>query len=327
MTIVRYVARGVLLVAALVMFCGAAAAQDYPTRQIRFIAPNLPGGPTDILARILGQKLSESLGQPVVVENRAGAGGNIGTDLAAKSRPDGYTLVTGNNGTFAANVSLYKKLPFDPVKDFTPIVLVATQPNVLVVNLKLPVRSVKELIAYAKTRPGKLNYGNSGIGAGPHLAAELFKSMTGVDFKGIQYKSASPALTDVINGDIHLMFATSLSVDAHTQKKKIRPLAVTTATRTRAMPDLPTIAEAGVPGFEATTWHGVLVPAGTPAPIVNKLNAEINRILQMPDVRDKLAGMGAEIVGGTSKEFADHIQREIVKWANVIKDANITIDQ
>jgi tripartite-type tricarboxylate transporter receptor subunit TctC len=327
MRIGRYVARTFAGVVALIAFAGPAAAQDYPTRPIRFIAPNLPGGPTDILARVIAQKLSESLGQTVVVENRAGAGGNIGTDLAAKSRPDGYTMVTGNNGTFGANVSLYKKLPFDPVKDFTPVILVATQPNILVVNNGLPVQSVKDLIAYAKERPGKLNYGNSGIGAGPHLAAELFKSLTGTDIKGIQYKSAAPALTDLISGDLHLMFATSLSVQPHIAAKRVRPLAVTTAARTRAMPDLPTIAEAGVPGFEATTWHGVLVPAGTPEPIVNKLNAEINRLLKMPDVRDKLAGMGAEIVGGTPKDFADHIQREILKWAKVIKDANISIDQ
>ncbi len=327
MSTVRGVGRGALWGAMLALSCwNGAAAQDYPTKAIRFIAPNLPGGPTDILARVIGQKLSEGLGQPVIVDNRAGAGGNIGTDLAAKSRPDGYTLVTGNNATFGANVTLYKKLPFDPVKDFTPVVLVATQPNILVVNPSLPVHSVTELIVYAKTRPGKLNYANSGIGAAAHLAAELFKNMTGTDIKSIQYKSAAPALMDLIGGDCHLMFATSLSVQPHIQSKKVRALAVTTAMRTRAMPDLPTIAEAGVPGFEATTWHGVLVAAGTPPAIVNKLNAEINRILQMPDVREKLAGLGAEILGGTPKEFADHIQREIPKWAKVIKDANIQIE-
>ena len=326
MSIVRYVACGALWGAVFAAFCSLAAAQDYPVKAIRFIAPNLPGGPTDILARVIGQKLSESLGQSVVIDNRAGAGGNIGTEQAAKSPPDGYTLVTGNNATFAANVSLYKKLPFDPVKDFIPVVLVATQPNILVVNPSLPVRTVKELIAYARARPGKLNYANSGIGAAAHLSAELFKSMTGTDIVSIQYKSAAPALTELIAGDCHLMFATSLSVQPHIESQKVRALAVTTAKRTRAMPELPTIAEAGVPGFEATTWHGVLVPAGTPPAIVNKLNAEINRILQMPDVRERLAGLGAEILGGTSKEFADHIQREIPKWAKVIRDANIPVE-
>ena len=301
-------------------------AQEYPVKAIRFIAPNLPAGPTDILARLLGQKLAEAFGQPVVIENRAGAGGNIGTELAAKSPPDGYTLVTGNNATFGANPSLYKKLPFDPIKDFAPIVLVATQPNILVVHPSLPVKNVKDLIAFAKARPGQLNYANSGTGANAHLAAELFKSMTGTAIESIAYKSAAPALIDLMAGQTHMMFATSLSVMQHIQSGKLRALGVTTAKRVAAVKDLPTIAEAGVPGFEATTWHGVLTTAGTPVAIVNKLNAEINRALQMPDVREKLAGLGAEIVGGTPKEFADHIAREIPKWAKVVKAANVQIE-
>lgn len=306
--------------------CVTAGAQDYPAKPIRFIAPNLPGGPTDILARLLGQKLAESFGQPVVIENRPGAGGNIGTELVARAPADGYTLVTGNNATFGANVSLYRKLPFDPVKDFTPVLLVATQPNILVVHPSLPVATVKELIALAKARPGQLNYGNSGMGAAAHLAAELFKSMAGVDIVSIPYKSAAPALVDTIAGNCHLMFATSLSVYPHIQTKRVRAIAVTTAGRIRLMPELPTIAEAGVPGFEASTWHGVLVAAGTPAPIVERLNAELNRILQLPDVRERLTGLGGEIVGGTSREFADHIRREIPKWAKVIRAANVRIE-
>ena len=263
---------------------------------------------------------------PVVIENRAGAGGNIGTEVAAKAPPDGYTLVTGNNATFGANISLYRKLPFDPIKDFAPIVLVATQPNILVVHPSLPVKNVKELIAFAKARPGQLNYANSGTGAAAHLAAELFKSMTGTSIEAIAYKSAAPALIDVMAGQCHLMFATSLSVMQHIQSGKLRALGVTTAKRVAALKDLPTIAEAGVPGFEATTWHGVLTTAGTPVAIVNKLNAEINRALQMPDVREKLAGLGAEVIGGTPKEFADHIAREIPKWAKVVKAANVHIE-
>ncbi|MBI3041353.1 MAG: tripartite tricarboxylate transporter substrate binding protein [Betaproteobacteria bacterium] len=306
--------------------CGVAVAQDYPSKPIRFIAPNLPGGPTDILARLLGQKLSEGFGQPVIIENRPGAGGNIGTELAAKAPADGYTLVTGNNATFGANVSLYRKLPFDPVKDFAPIILVGTQPNILVVHPSLPVHSVKALIALARARPGELNYANSGMGAAAHLAAEMFKSMARVDIVSIPYKSAAPALADLIAGNTHLMFATSLSVYPHIQAKRVRALAVTPARRIRLMPELPTIAEAGVPGFEATTWHGVLVAAGTPAPVVEKLNAELNRILKLPDVRKRLTGLGAEIIGGTSREFADHIQREIPKWAKVIKAANVRIE-
>ncbi len=301
-------------------------AQEYPVKAIRFIAPNLPGGPTDILARLLGQKLAEAFGQPVVVENRAGAGGNIGTELAARTPPDGYTLITGNNATFGANPSLYKKLPFDPIRDFAPIVLVATQPNILVVHPSLPVRSVKELIAFARARPGQLNYANSGTGAAAHLAAELFKSMTGTAIESIAYKSAAPALVDLMAGQTHLMFATSLSVMQHIQSGRLRPLGVTTARRASAVKDLPTIAEAGVPGFEATTWHGVLTTGGTPPAVVNRLNAEINRALQMPDVRERLAGLGAEIIGGTPKEFADHIAREIPKWAKVVKAANVQLE-
>ena len=301
-------------------------AADYPVKPIRFIAPNPPGGPTDILARLIGQKLSESLGQPVFVDNRAGAGGNIGTELAAKAPPDGYTLVTGNNATFGANVSLYKNLGFDPVKDFAPVSLVGTQPNILVVHPSLPVTSVKELIALAKARPGQLNYAGSGMGAVAHLSAELFKSMTRTNIVHISYKGAGPALIDMIAGQCQLMFATSFSVQPHIKANKLRALAVTTAKRARAWPDLPTIAEAGVPGFEATTWHGVLVPAGTPAAIVNQLNAEIIRMLQLPDVRERLGTLGAEIIGSTPKEFADHIQREIPKWAKVIKDAGVRLE-
>ena len=306
--------------------CANASAQEYPVKAIRFIAPNLPGGPTDILARLIGQKLAESFGQPVVIENRAGAGGNIGTEAAAKSPPDGYTLVTGNNATFGANVSLYKHLAFDPVKDFAPIVLVGTQPNILVVHPSLPVTSVKQLIALAKARPGELNYAGSGMGAVAHLAAELFKTMAQVNIVHIPYKSAAPALIDVIAGQNQLMFATSLSVQPHIKSGKLRALAVTTANRSRLMPELPTIAEAGVPGFAAMTWHGVLTTGGTPPAIVNKLNAEINRILQLPDVRERLGSLGAEIIGGTPKEFADHIQREIPKWAKVIKDAGVRVE-
>ena len=303
-----------------------ASAQEYPTKPLRFIAPNLPGGPTDILARLIGQKLTESMGQPVIVENRAGAGGNIGTEIAAKSPPDGYTLVTGNNATFGANPSLYKRLGFDPIKDFTPVIFVATQPNILVVHPSLPAKNVKELIALSRARPGELNYSGSGVGAAAHLAAELFKNMTGTNIVHISYKSAAPALIDLIAGQTQLMFATALSVTPHIKANQVRALAVTTAKRSRLYSDLPTIAEAGVPGFEASTWHGVLVTAGTPAVIVERLNSEINKMLQVPDVREKLTALGAEIVGGSSKDFADHIRREIPKWAKVVKSINVQLD-
>jgi tripartite-type tricarboxylate transporter receptor subunit TctC len=311
---------------ALACACAGVSAQEWPAKPIRFIAPNLPGGPTDILARLIGQRLAETLGQPVVIENRAGAAGNIGTEAAAKSPPDGYTLVTGNNATFGANASLYKRLGFDPIRDFAPVVLVATQPNILVVHPSLPANSVKELVALAKARPGQLNYSGSGMGAAAHLAAELFKSMTGTSIVHIPYKSAAPALTDLIAGETQLMFATSLSVMQHIKANRVRPLGVTTAKRSRFLPELPTIAEAGVPGFEASTWHGVLVPAGTPIAIVERLNVEINRMLQLADSRERLAAMGAEIVGGSAKEFADHIQREIPKWAKVVKAIGVQLD-
>ena len=318
--------RRALAMLALAGWCAGALAQEWPAKPIRFIAPNLPGGPTDILARLIGQKLAEALGQPVVIENRAGAAGNIGTEAAAKAPPDGYTLVTGNNATFGANVSLYKRLGFDPVKDFTPIVLAATQPNILVVHPSLPVTNVKELVALAKARPGQLNYSGSGMGAAAHLAAELFKSMTGTHIVHIPYKSAAPALTDLMAGETQLMFATSLSVIQHIKANRVRALGVTTAKRSRFLPELPTIAEAGVPGFEASTWHGVLVPAGTPGAIVERLNSEINRMLQLADVRERLAAMGAEVVGGSAKEFADHIQREIPKWAKVVKAIGVQLE-
>ncbi len=305
---------------------GFANASDYPTKPIRLIAPNEPGGPTDILARTLAQKLSVNLGQSVIVENRAGAGGNIGTQVAAGARPDGYTLVTGNNATFGANITLYKNLPFDPVKGFAPIVLIGFQPNILCVHPSLPVHSVRQFIAYARENPGKLNYGASGQGQLAHLAAELFKGMTGTNLVYVGYKSAAPALIDLVSGQIHVMFATALSVKQHIQSGKVRPLAVTTAGRSAAFPDLPTIAEAGVPGFDATTWHGLFAPAGTPADIVNRLNSEVNLILQTPDIHKLLESMGADIKGGTSKELADHVQSEIAKWARVINAAGITLN-
>lgn len=319
-------ALGILGLLAMAGSGAGALAQEWPAKPIRFIAPNLPGGPTDILARLIGQKLAETLGQPVVIENRAGAAGNIGTEVAAKAPPDGYTLVTGNNATFGANVSLYKRLGFDPVKDFTPIVLAATQPNILVVHPSLPVTNVKELIALAKARPGQLNYSGSGMGAAAHLSAELFKSMTATNIVHIPYKSAAPALTDLMAGETQLMFATSLSVIQHIKANRVRALGVTTAKRSRFLPELPTMAEAGVPGFEASTWHGVLVPAGTPGAIVERLNMEINRMLQLADVRERLAAMGAEVVGGSAKEFADHIQREIPKWAKVVKAIGVQLE-
>jgi tripartite-type tricarboxylate transporter receptor subunit TctC len=300
---------------------GIVHGQSYPAKPVRFIIGFSPGGPSDILTRLVGTKLSEVMGQPFVFENRPGAGGNIAGDAAAKSPPDGYTLLMGNNSILATNAALYKNMPFDPVKDLDPVSLIAAQPNILVVHPSVPAKNVKELIALAKARPGELNYASSGSGAAAHLAAELFKSMTGTQMAHIPYKGAAPALADVLAGQCQLIFATSLSVQPHIRSGRLRPLAVTTAKRARANPELPTIAEAGVPGFEANTWHGIVVPARTPQPIVARLNTEINRVLQLPDVRERIEGLGGEILGGTPQQFAAYVQKEIPKWTKVVRES------
>jgi tripartite-type tricarboxylate transporter receptor subunit TctC len=285
-----------------------------------------PGGPSDILTRVIGSKLSEALGQPFIFDNRPGAGGNVAGEIVAKSPPDGYTLLMGNNSILATNASLYKNMSFDPVKDLAPVALLASQPNILVVHPSLPVYAVKELIAFAKARPGQLNYASSGSGAAAHLSGELFKSMTGVSLVHIPYKGATPALIDTLAGQCQLMFATALSVQPHIQSSRLRPLAVTTSKRARMFPALPTVAEAGVPGFEATTWHGVVATGGTPPAVINKLNAEINKILKLPDVSSSLTRQGAEVLGGTAQEFAAYIRSEIPKWAKVVKDSGAQPD-
>jgi tripartite-type tricarboxylate transporter receptor subunit TctC len=303
-----------------------AYAQNYPTKAVRFVIAFTPGGPSDILTRLVGGKLSESMGQPFIFDNRPGAGGNIAGEITAKSPPDGYTILMGNNSILATNAALYKNMSFDPVKDLAPVALIASQPNILVVHPTLPVKSVKELVALAKSKPGQLNYASSGSGAAAHLAAELFQSMTATKMVHIPYKGAGPALIDTLAGQCQVMFATSLSVASYIRSEKVRALAVSTGKRSQSFPNLPTIAEAGVPGFEATTWHGVVAPAGTPAAIIGRLNSEINKLLQAPDMRERLTSQGAEIIGGTPQEFAGYIQREIPKWTKVIKDSGARAD-
>src|SRR2546426_6822953 len=276
-----------------VAFSGGAKAQAWPEKPVRFVVGFTPGGPSDILARALGQKLAESWGQPVVIENRPGAGGNIAAELVAKSAPDGATWLLGNNSILATNQSLYRSLGYDPVKDFAPVALVAIQPNILVVNPDVPASSVKELIALAKARPGELNYASSGSGAAAHLAGELFKAMTGVDMVHVPYKGAQPALTDVIAGQAQLMFATSASVIPYIKAGRLRALAVTTARRSAAVPELPTLSEAGVPGFEAHSWNADVVPAATPWPLVERLNRDIVKALGMRDLRERLESLRA----------------------------------
>src|SRR2546421_2593673 len=316
----RQVLRSVLTASALA-WGTVSLAQNFPEKPIRFVIGFTPGGPSDLLARSLGQKLGERWNQQVVVENRPGAGGNVAAEAVAKSPPDGYTWLLGNNSILATNQSLYKHLGYDPVRDFAPVALVAIQPNILVVNPAVPVSSVTELIALAKAKPGELNYASSGSGAAAHLAGELFKAMTGVEMVHVPYKGAQPALTDVIAGQAQLMFATSASVIPYIKAGRLRALAVTTARRSATVPELPTLSESGVPGFEAITWHGVVVPAATPGPLVERLNADIVRVLRMRDLRERLESLGAELATGTPQDFADYIAREIPKWAKVVKDS------
>lgn len=305
---------------------GAAMAQAYPSKPVTIVVPFAAGGTTDILARIIGQALTAELGQSVVVDNRAGAGGNIGGQAAAKATPDGHTLFMGTVGTHAINASLYKKMPFDPVKDFAPLTRVANVPNLLVANPAQPYKSVKDLIAYAKANPGKVNFGSSGNGSSIHLSGELFKSLAKVDMQHVPYKGSAPAVTDLLGNQIGIMFDNMPSAIQHVRSGKLVPLAVTTAKRSPELPSVPTIAEAGVPGYEATSWFGMFAPAGTPAPVLAKLNAAIVKVLAQPDVKKKINEQGAEVYSETPEQFAAFIQAESVKWGKVVKESGASLD-
>ena len=313
---------GVVLAA----FAFGAAAQSYPTKSIRVVVPFPAGGTTDVLARAVAQKLTESLGQPAVVDNRPGAGGNIGAELVAKAPPDGYTLLMGTVGTHAINPSLYPKMPYDHVKDFVPVILVAGVPNVLVVNPSLPVNSVQELIAYAKANPGKLNFASSGNGTSIHLSGEMFKTMAGVQMTHVPYKGSAPALQDLVGGQVQLMFDNLPSSLALIKAGKLKALAVTSLTRAAALPEVPTVAESGLPGFEASSWFGLLAPAGTPQPIVVTLNGDVAKWLATADAKEKLLAQGAIAAGGPPADFTRHIAAETAKWQKVVKDSGAKID-
>ena len=308
-------------------FCGTALAQktSYPTKPIRIFVAYTPAGATDILARAVGQKMTEHWGQPVIIENRPGAAGNIGTEMAARATPDGYTLIMGTAGTHGINPNLYRNLSWDPIKSFEAISLVAMVPNIMVVNNSLPVKSVKELIAYAKANPGKLNYGSPGIGSTAHLSMELFKSMTGTDLNHIPYKGSAGVLADLMGGQIAVTIDNIPPYLPQVKAGKIRALAVSPSKRSPAAPDLPTIAEAGVPGYDSGAWFGLLAPAHTPKAIVDQLSVETARILKLPDVAQRLSALGAEPVGSTPAEFAALIRSENVKWAKVIKEAHVPL--
>lgn len=310
-----------VLAAAAVSLLSSAALAQYPNKPIRVVVPFPAGGTTDILARAASQKMSEAWGQPVIVDNRPGAAGNIGAELVAKSANDGYTLLMGTVGTHAINTALYAKMPYDHVKDFVPIVLVAGVPNVLVIHPSVPANSVQELIAYGKANPGKLNFASSGSGTSIHLAGELFKVSTGVQMQHVPYKGSAPALTDLMGGQVQLMFDNLPSALPHIRAGKLKALAVTSSKRAPALPDIPTIAETGVAGFEASSWFGLLAPAGTPRDVVVKVNAEVAQWLASPDAREKLTTAGANAAGGSPEDFASHIAAETAKWAKVVKES------
>jgi tripartite-type tricarboxylate transporter receptor subunit TctC len=303
-----------------------AQAQPYPNKPIRYIVPFAPGGSTDLLGRLVAQKLQEAWGQPVVVENRPGAGGAVGAEAAAKSPPDGYTIMGGTISTHAINASVYSKLPYDPIKDFEPVTLLATQPNMLVVNPSLPVKNVAELIALLKANPDKYSFSTSGNGTSAHLAGELFKSMTGTKMQHVPYKGSPQALTDAMSGQVSMSFDNINTAYVQVKAGKLRALAVTTAKRSSAAPEVPTMAEAGLPGYELGSWHGVFAPAGTPKDIVAKLNAGIVKALQAPDLRQKLQDLGIDPVGSSVAAFAAFVKAEVPKWAKVVKDAGATAD-
>jgi tripartite-type tricarboxylate transporter receptor subunit TctC len=314
------IAAGALLAAPLARAQGA-----FPSRPIRIIVPASPGGAADILSRTIAQKLADAWGQPVLVDNRTGAAGIIGAEAAAKAPNDGYTIMMGFAGVIAVNPSLYKTLPYDSVKDYAPVALVALSPLMLVVHPAVPAYSVNELIALAKAKPGQLNFASTGSGSTQHLSAELFKSMAGIDMTHIPYKGSSLAYPDLLAGNVSLMFENMLSMLPNAKSGKVRALAVTGTKRSAAMPDLPTVADS-VPGFSAVGWYGVLAPAGTDAAIVNKLSAEINRILKLPEVSERLSSLGAEPSGSTPEEFAAHIRTEIAKWGKVVRDSGARIE-
>ena len=303
-----------------------AAGETYPSKPIRLVVPFPAGGPLDAVARAIGEKLTDAWRQPVVIDNRPGAGGNIGADLVAKSAPDGYTILEGALSTHAVNVSLYSKMPYDPIRDFAPITLVAVTPNVLVVNPTLPVSSVADLIAYARAHPGKLSFGSGSNGSAGHLAGEAFKKEAGVDMVHVPYKGGAPAMQALLAGDTQLMFDNLANSTPQLKSGKIKALAVTTAKRSALAPELPTLAETGLPGFDIYTWWGFMAPAGTPKEIVAKWSAEVARLLATAEMKAFFARQGAEPAPSSPEEFAALIRREIPKYAKIIRDSGAKVD-
>jgi tripartite-type tricarboxylate transporter receptor subunit TctC len=318
--------RRIFLTLTLAAVATAVMAAEFPTKPIKLIVPFPAGGGTDFFARVIGNKLAETVKWVVVVDNKPGAGGNIGVDAAAKSPPDGYTLVMGQTSNLAINPTLYRKLPYKPLTDLTPVVLVADAPLALVVASQSPYKTLADLVAAAKAKPGELTFASPGNGTVAHLAGELFQTAAGVKFRHIPYKGSSQALTDLMGGQVQLFMASVPTALSQIKGGKLRALAVTSTKRSPALPDVPTIAESGYKGFDANTWFGLLVPAGTPAPVVARLNAEVNKVLNMPDVREKFAAEGGGALGGTPEDFAALLKADYSKWAKVVKDSGATVD-
>jgi tripartite-type tricarboxylate transporter receptor subunit TctC len=316
----------VSIVLSLIIITSGAGAAQYPSRPVSLIVAFTPGGPSDVIARILGRRMHELLGQPFVIDNRPGAGGNIAAEAVANAAPDGYALLMGNNSILATNASLYKKINYDPERDFLPISLIGTQANILVVNPSVPAHSMAELIALAKAKPGQLNFASSGHGAAAHLAGELFRTEAKVDIVHVAYKGAAPALHDVVAGHVQMMFATAASVVGLIKDGKVRPLAVTTPKRTAVLPDIPTVAEEGISGFDATTWHGLVAPAGTSNEVIGTLHFAVATALNDAAVKKSLMDLGVDIVGSTPKEFDAYIKAEIPKWTAVIKASGAQLE-
>ena len=324
MKIVARSARWVAVV--MLLLAGAAWAQGYPTKPIRWVVGFPAGSAGDILARATGPHLTEKWGQPVIVENRPGAGGNLGADVVAKAPPDGYTLLMGTVSSHSINPTLYAKMPYDAIKDFVPVTLVASAPNLLVVPPSLPVNSTAELIALAKARPGQFTFGSAGNGTTLHLSGELFKRMAGVDMVHVPYRGTPQAMPDLLSGQISLMFAPVPAVLPQVKEGRLKALAITSTNRSALLPELPTVAETGLPGFEAVAWNGVFVPAGTPEDIVRLLNREMVRIIALPELRERLTALGFDPGGNTSEQFAAKVKADMEKWAKVIRESGARVD-
>ena len=322
MKLLAAIAGGLLLI----ILSGAGVAQNYPVKPIRYIVPFATGGTTDILSRLIGSKLTEAWGQQVLIDNRPGAGGNVGSEIAAKAPPDGYTILGGTVSSHSINTSLYSKMPYHPLRDFAPVTLLVTLPNVLIVHPSVPARSVKELVAFVKARPGQLRFASAGSGTSQHLSGELFMMLTGTKMIHVPYKGSGPASLDLLGGQIEMMFENSTSAVPYIMAGRMRALGVTTAKRTHVLPDTPTLMEAGLAGFDISSWQGVFTPAGTPPDIVRKLHGEIVRIMGLPDIQRRLSDLGLTTIANTPEQFTAFIKTEIEKWQKIIKVSGARVD-